>query len=177
MPSTKRRQSEIETIERLMASIHQSITAVAPPELWLRIDISMVQLKALCVIHHLGEVRVGNVARAVGLSLNATTTVLDRLEQKRLVVRKPDDSDRRAVLVHVTKGGKELMQQLLVSSTQMLTPYLQLIGEEDIESLQRGLSALVVAIRDADAVAQPAGAHSQSGVRPYGRHRGMAGVS
>ena len=32
-------------------------------------------------------------------------------------------------------------------------------------------------IRDADAVAQPAGAHSQSGVRPYGRHRGMAGVS
>ena len=152
-----------------MASIQQAITAVAPPEPWLGIDISMGQLKALCVIHHLGETRVGNVARAVGLSLNATTAVLDRLEQEGLAVRMPDASDRRAVLVRVTKAGEALMQQLLAAGTQMLTPYLYDIADEDMDALQRGLSALLVAIREAAVTAVEPPTQSKTGPRGAGR--------
>jgi DNA-binding MarR family transcriptional regulator len=54
----------------------------------------------------------GQLSAAVALSSAATTTLLDRLERKRLVQRIRDAADRRKVLVELTAHGEALVQQL-----------------------------------------------------------------
>ena len=54
----------------------------------------------------------GELADATGLSSAATTTLLDRLEQKGYVRRVRDNVDRRRVLVELTPGGLDILGQL-----------------------------------------------------------------
>jgi len=59
-----------------------------------------------------GPKTAGQLTEAVALSSAATTTLLDRLERKRLVQRIRDTADRRKVLVELTPYGEVLVQQL-----------------------------------------------------------------
>jgi DNA-binding MarR family transcriptional regulator len=55
-----------------------------------------------------GPMTAGQLTEATGLSSAATTTLLDRLEQKGLVRRLRDATDRRKVLVEMTELGQRL---------------------------------------------------------------------
>ncbi len=52
-----------------------------------------------------GPQTAGQLAEAIGLSSAATTTLLDRLEQRGLIRRVRDDADRRKVLAEMTELG------------------------------------------------------------------------
>jgi DNA-binding MarR family transcriptional regulator len=45
------------------------------------------------------------LARAVGRAATSFTPLLDRLEKRGLIERRPDGRDRRAVLIHLTSKG------------------------------------------------------------------------
>ena len=49
------------------------------------------------------------------------TSRLDKLEQAELVRRLPDPSDRRALLVELTAGGRELVERVMASLLQIRT--------------------------------------------------------
>lgn len=49
--------------------------------------------------------------RALMLSSGAMTNRLDRLERAGLIVRKPDPTDRRGTLVHLTEAGRAVVDQ------------------------------------------------------------------
>jgi DNA-binding MarR family transcriptional regulator len=56
-----------------------------------------------------GPMTAGELAGATGLSSAATTTLLDRLEQRNFVQRERDTSDRRKVVARLTaEGGSRL---------------------------------------------------------------------
>lgn len=59
-----------------------------------------------------GPMSAGDLAAATGLSSAATTTLLDRLEQKRYIRRERDTTDRRKVLVELTPYGEERLYRL-----------------------------------------------------------------
>jgi DNA-binding MarR family transcriptional regulator len=50
--------------------------------------------------------RVGELARALGVSSRNVTGLVDTLEKAGMVVRAPDPGDRRVVLVSITAGGQ-----------------------------------------------------------------------
>ena len=52
-----------------------------------------------------GPASAGELAAATGVTLSATTTMLDRLQKRNLVRRVPDSVDRRKVLVEMTEEG------------------------------------------------------------------------
>jgi DNA-binding MarR family transcriptional regulator len=54
----------------------------------------------------------GDLARLTDLSSAATTTLIDRLEEKEFVRRVPDPGDRRRVLVEMTEAGLERVNAL-----------------------------------------------------------------
>lgn len=54
-----------------------------------------------------GPMSAGELARATGLSSAATTTLLDRLEDREFVQRQRDPDDRRRVVVELTDSGKD----------------------------------------------------------------------
>ncbi|MFH2058653.1 MAG: MarR family transcriptional regulator [Pseudomonadota bacterium] len=58
----------------------------------------------------------GVIQKALGKIVNKTpanlTRILDRLEIKALIIRKPDSNDRRAYLVFLTDKGMDLVTQV-----------------------------------------------------------------
>lgn len=68
-----------------------------------------------------GSRTAGEVAAAAGLSTGAATALLDRLEARGYVRRVRDKTDRRKVLIEVTRLAREKVEPLfagLVSSAQ-----------------------------------------------------------
>src|SRR5215213_4487 len=52
------------------------------------------------------------LARAVGRAATSFTPNLDKLQEKGLIERRPDPSDRRAVHIYLTKKGEEAREQV-----------------------------------------------------------------
>lgn len=53
------------------------------------------------------------LARETGLSSGAMTNRIDKLESRGLVTRRPDKSDRRAVIVALTAAGKRAIDEAI----------------------------------------------------------------
>ncbi|MCK9485144.1 MAG: MarR family transcriptional regulator [Dehalococcoidia bacterium] len=131
----------VQEIQALMSALGAA-NATTRPTPWLNLDLSMTQLKALIVLHHLGAVRVGAVARAVALSPNATTAVLDHLVDEGYARRDPDPADRRAVLVGLTEGGADYVTTLLSANMRAFGEVLEHLSTEELEALRQGMAAL-----------------------------------
>lgn len=63
------------------------------------------QLLVLQSLRDKGEMSVGELANQVSLSQATVTSIIDRLEKKRLVVRERSKEDKRKVLVSLTEEG------------------------------------------------------------------------
>ena len=70
------------------------------------------------------------------------TVLVDRLERNGLVDRRPDPTDRRAVLVEITDSGRELLAQLSAARTTVVADALGTLDSADRESLTAALPAL-----------------------------------
>jgi DNA-binding MarR family transcriptional regulator len=62
--------------------------------------------RALSVLSELAPVRISTLADHLHVAPRTATELIDDLEQRGLVVRRPDPGDRRAVLVEPTAAGK-----------------------------------------------------------------------
>jgi DNA-binding MarR family transcriptional regulator len=71
-------------------------------------DITPSQSRALGVLMRRGAMRLSALSEHLGIAPRSTTEVVDALEQRKLVRRQPDPSDRRATLVAVTDSGGEI---------------------------------------------------------------------
>lgn len=69
------------------------------------------QLLIMQTIRDLGEVTIGTIADKVSLSQATVTTILDRLEQRKLVYRVRSEKDKRKVHAHLTDAGDALLAQ------------------------------------------------------------------
>jgi len=61
------------------------------------------------VLAHLasaGEATIGQVHRAFGHKRSTLTSILDRLEERRLIVRTSDARDRRTFVITLTRSGR-----------------------------------------------------------------------
>jgi DNA-binding MarR family transcriptional regulator len=68
-------------------------------------DITPGHSRALGVLMHHGEMRLSELSDHLRIAPRSTTEVVDALEERGLVERKADPSDRRATLVALTDAG------------------------------------------------------------------------
>jgi len=80
-----------------------SAEALAP---W---DITPAHLRALRVLSHHGTMRLSELSGRLHIAPRSTTEVVDALESRDLVARRPDPGDRRATLVEVTEHGGDVL--------------------------------------------------------------------
>jgi DNA-binding MarR family transcriptional regulator len=74
--------------------------------------VSPSQSRALGMLSRHGEMRLSALAEHLRIAPRSTTEVIDDLEKRGLVVRKPDPSDRRATLVALTPEGADTVQAI-----------------------------------------------------------------
>lgn len=67
------------------------------------------QLLIMRSIRDLGEVTIGTIADKVSLSQATVTTILDRLEHRKLVYRVRSTQDKRKVHAHLTDDGVDIL--------------------------------------------------------------------
>lgn len=109
------------------------------------------QLLIMRTIRDLGEVTIGTIAEQVSLSQATVTTILDRLEHRKLVYRVRSTQDKRKVHAHLTEEGADILarapqplQEEFIEKFQSLQEWEQTMI---ISSLQR-----VANMMDADKI-------------------------
>lgn len=66
-----------------------------------------------------GHISVGDLARSAELNPGAMTRLLDKLEEKGLIVRASDPTDRRALRIQLTDAGRDIYNQCSASSDRV----------------------------------------------------------
>ncbi len=82
------------------------------------------------------------LARAVGRAATSFTPNLDKLQQKGLIERRPDPTDRRAVHIYLTGAAEQYRQAVLDSAEQIDRQIYSLFNAEEFETFQRVLTTL-----------------------------------
>ena len=75
-------------------------------------DITPSHLRALRVLKRHGIMRLSELSDHLHIAPRSTTEVVDALESRGLVQRRPDPGDRRATLVEVTEDGASVLDAI-----------------------------------------------------------------
>ena len=78
-----------------------------------RLGLTLTESLCLTVLGMRGVCSPTQLARVVGLTTGATTTMLDRLEKRGFIRRRPNPEDRRGVLVRIDKQYTERSRRLV----------------------------------------------------------------
>jgi DNA-binding MarR family transcriptional regulator len=73
----------------------------------------------------------------------AMTRMIDRLEEKGLLRRVPDEGDRRTIRLELTKEGEALFPKLIGRIVHVLNGFLQGFSEKELEQLKGYLGRML----------------------------------
>jgi DNA-binding MarR family transcriptional regulator len=119
---------------------------------WRDLDISMQQLRAIYFLRDEEEAPVGSLAELFGIGLPAASLLADRLVRSGYVERSEDLTDRRRVLLSLTRAGVRLVTDLREGSHTLLRRWMSSLAPEDLAALTRGWRALAEVASGHDAV-------------------------
>jgi DNA-binding MarR family transcriptional regulator len=94
------------------------------------------------VLAHLagaGESTIGEVHRAFGHKRSTLTSILDRLEQRRLIARTSDQRDRRTFVVSLTRSGRVAARRVSDHLEAFERRALQTVPPADVRAFLRVL--------------------------------------
>lgn len=143
----------IELVEYLNQQMH-----TGPKQEWDGMDLTIPQIKALAVLQYGGSLRMGQIARQLGSTLSATSTIVDRLVNKGLVARNLDPGDRRAVVCELTDQGRESVAAVWRIGRMRIDQVLERLDTEQLETVVHTLELLSRTVDDSmRAMSNPSG--------------------
>lgn len=105
-------------------------------------DLSTSLLSALATVDRVGAVTLGELAAAERVQPPSMTRLVAKLEERELVVRRVDVSDRRVARVEITPEGHKLLHRSRTLKTAFLAQRLQSLSSEDLAVLDAALPVL-----------------------------------
>lgn len=98
-------------------------------------DIRPVQLTALIVLLQNQPLGQSLMGEAMDMKRANVVKLLDELQERKLIVRKPSEQDRRAYDVSLTAKGRALTRELLTLHRKFEADLARLLGECELEKL------------------------------------------
>lgn len=105
-------------------------------------DISPSQLRALRVLMRHGVMRLTELSGHLHIAARSTTEVVDALQARGLVERRPDPGDRRAALIEVTDHGASVLDAIRVAQATEAERAFDRLSQTDRAHLARILRKL-----------------------------------
>lgn len=115
---------------------------------WLRVDLTMPQMKALIYVTKSGSATSGQIAASLGVGLSTITGIVDRLADQNLVTRREDPRDRRITRVEPTPAGSELVNELIEYRNEVVTAILSRLSPDQLETVETAFQYLLEAVAD-----------------------------
>lgn len=97
------------------------------------------QGKILYVLWEYHELTIGQIAKLTSLAKTTLTSMLDRMDAKGLVKRRPNLHNRREVLVCITPQAQQLKDDYEAVSEQMNLLYYRGFTQQEIEAFEQYL--------------------------------------
>jgi DNA-binding MarR family transcriptional regulator len=104
--------------------------------------LSLTALSTLRTLDKEAAHRISDLAAREGVSQPAMTQLVTRLERDALAERCADPLDRRAVVVMITKAGRDLLHRRHVERARRLAALLSQLEPEDVTAIGAALPAL-----------------------------------
>ncbi len=129
----------LEVVEQYRAYFHGFKAHVGP--ILKNIDLTLAQLRTLCILAEEGPLVIGQIAQRLGIGLSTGGHLVDRLVQAGLAERAEDAGDRRRTVARLTAAGEAMYGQLRIGP-QRLQSLLQEMDDNDLKALLQGICAL-----------------------------------
>ena len=105
-------------------------------------DITPSQSRALDVLLRHGESRLSVLAEHLRIAARSATEVVDDLQERGLIERRPDPDDRRATLVALTAAGTDVGHAIRSARQVEAERFFGALSESDRADLSRILNSL-----------------------------------
>ena len=161
---------------RLMPTIHRASRQIS---LYLetpcrRFGVVPEEGHLLSYLSSYGPCQISEVQRVFGLKNSTLTGVLDRLERKEILRRRPNPRDRRSFLIGLTKKGETIAERLNALASKLESQILRRLGIRDLA----GFDSVMQAIADTTGVVvRPAGRKGKAPVGRVADHKLQGGAS
>jgi DNA-binding MarR family transcriptional regulator len=109
---------------------------------WLKLDLTMAQFKALVTIERDAGASVCEVGRELSIGESAASLLIDQLVRRGDVERVTDPNDRRRVRLTISPHGREVLGELHQGSRQIVGNWLGELDGQQLDALAEGLRAL-----------------------------------
>jgi DNA-binding MarR family transcriptional regulator len=106
-------------------------------------DLTPVQYAALIAIHTHPGIDATRLSAVIAFDRSTLGNVIERLETKELIERKPSPDDKRVKLLYLTKAGAALLRDITSSVERAQARMLQPLRPADRKALMALLSQLV----------------------------------
>ncbi|MFO7287965.1 MAG: MarR family transcriptional regulator [Gammaproteobacteria bacterium] len=117
-----------------------------------KFDLSPAKFSVLAVIHDNPGVRPSDVGRVLDIRKTNFVPLLDALERRGLVARRPAAEDRRAVELHLTPEGRALLERAKRAQAKHEAKFVARIGEKGRRELLELLERVAAPVGAADRV-------------------------
>lgn len=136
------------------------------------LGLTIIEWYILRALYERNGQHASELARAVGRAATSFTPNLDKLQQKGLIERRPDPTDRRAVHIYLTKEAEQYRDDVVEGAAQVDAYLRDLFTTTEFEHFLTVLSTLQSLEPDYNAdsysmVAEPAGRAPRSNGRSH----------
>lgn len=106
------------------------------------LGLTIIEWYILRALYERNGQHASELARAVGRAATSFTPNLDKLQQKGLIERRPDPTDRRAVHIYLTDEAEKYRGDVLNSGVRVDAYLRELFAPEEFETFLNVLSTL-----------------------------------
>jgi DNA-binding MarR family transcriptional regulator len=153
MAKKQKKEAIIEDILQLTDQLFRQLLPILPQE-WIHLDLTMSQLKVVLLLFITGHSRMSDIASELGVSLATATGVVDRLVERKLLIRNGDPDDRRVVLCQLSNKGEKLIRDLWQLSQKRIGYLMSALDTPQLLLISQSLQALMHASEDTKDVLQ-----------------------
>ena len=138
----------VASLDRLSHAMRSLLWEEAKPT-----GLSPIQIQLLVYLRHHDreQSRVGDLARQFDLTAATISEALTSLVEKKLVAKEPDPADKRARVLCLTKGGRELASRV-GAWAELLERQVKQCPDDEAVVVMRFLMSLIAGLQDAGVV-------------------------
>lgn len=108
---------------------------------------TVAQAATLGMLARHGGMRAGTLSVRLGISPSTLSRNLNRLEQRGLILRRPDPADRRVTEVRLSDDGRAAASQVEAQEQAFMVQVMDVLSERESRAAVEGLEALLRAVR------------------------------
>jgi len=106
--------------------------------------------RVLAALRELNGSRMGDLSETTSIEVSTLTRLVDSMEKKKLVARRGDPADARAIVLHATAAGRSLTRRILPIAERYEKLALRGFSAREAEQLKVALRRLYANARNLD---------------------------